>query len=143
LGVASGEITRLGLPDSAVSSCEEELTAALAPLVSRDTLLLAPWICDPHPDHEACGRAARRLAEDTGCELISYFFWAWHRFDTTALAVLSLRKFELDEQLQEARAAALAHHRSQLYRDDGSPVLPESLLAPARRPFETFIVDEK
>lgn len=64
LGVDSGEITRQGLPDSAVSSREQELTAALASLVSRDTLLLAPWICDPHSDHEACGRAARRVAED-------------------------------------------------------------------------------
>jgi LmbE family N-acetylglucosaminyl deacetylase len=68
LGVSSGKITRLGLPDSAVSSREEELTAAVASLVSRGTLLLAPWICDPHPDHEACGRAARRVAESTGCE---------------------------------------------------------------------------
>jgi LmbE family N-acetylglucosaminyl deacetylase len=133
----------LGLPDGAVRSREEELTAAVASLVSRDTLLLAPWICDPHPDHEACGWAARRVAESTGCELISYFFWAWHRFDTPVFAGLSLRKLELDEPLQKARAAALAHHRSQLYREDGSPVLPESLLAPARRPFETFLVDEK
>jgi hypothetical protein len=68
--------------------------------------------------------------------LISYFFWAWHRLDTPAFAGLSLRKFELEEHLQKARAAALAHHRSQLYREDGSPVLPDSLLLPLGGPLK-------
>jgi hypothetical protein len=39
-----------------------------------------------------------------------------------------------------AKACALAEYHSQLERDAEEPILPKLLLAPARRPFETFIV---
>ena len=60
LGVPAAEVIRLGLPDSDVDGHEDELTAALAPLVAGFDACLAPWDHDLHPDHEAAGRAARR-----------------------------------------------------------------------------------
>jgi LmbE family N-acetylglucosaminyl deacetylase len=142
LGVDAGAIMRLRFPDSAVSQREAELITVLQSLVTRDTQLIAPWRHDPHPDHEACGRAAEQVARDTGALLVSYFFWTWHHHVSESLATLPLRRFELDPDLQAAKAAALAQHQSQLARPDGSPVLPEELLSPARRPFETFLLHD-
>jgi hypothetical protein len=50
LGDGAAEVVRLRLPDSGLATREEELTAALAPLV-------APREHDLRPDHEAAGRA--------------------------------------------------------------------------------------
>ena len=96
LGVESGDIIRLRLPDSAVTSCEDALTALVRPLVTSATLLIAPWLLDPHPDHEACGRAAQRLSACEEVMLVSYVFWAWHRTKVDTLTALPLRRFELD-----------------------------------------------
>ena len=60
LGARAAEVIRLRLPDSGLAAREDELTAALAPLVAGFDLCLAPWDRDLHPDHEAAGRAARR-----------------------------------------------------------------------------------
>jgi LmbE family N-acetylglucosaminyl deacetylase len=140
LGVDSCRIVRLGLPDSAVTGCEAELTNLLLPLVERDTLVLAPWSLDPHPDHEASGRAAEVTAGRRGAALVSYVFWTWHHRTAKDLDGLPLVRFVLDEQIQSARAAAIAHYHSQLVHSGGTPILPDLLLSPARRSFESFIL---
>ena len=75
LGTGAVEVIRLGLPDGGVASREDELTAALAPLVAGFDLCLAPWDRDLHPDHEAAGRAAR--AAGTG-RFHAFPVWMWH-----------------------------------------------------------------
>ena len=139
LGVAPGSIVRLGLPDSKVSDHEEHLTQLLMPLISPEILVIAPWSLDWHPDHEACGRAAERVCLLQGAELISYMFWTWHGKSEDSLDGLALLRFDLDDSLQKAKRNALNCHQSQLFRDHDSPILPERLLQPARRPFEIFI----
>ena len=135
LGVERDKIVRLRLPDSAVSLVER-----LMPLVSSDTHVVAPWPGDFHPDHEACGRAATEVASRAGACLIFYFFWTWHRGTTQLIGDLSLRSLPLDFQALRAKTEALLHHRSQLVRDSGDPILPDLLLGPARRPNEVFLV---
>ncbi|HET9080982.1 MAG TPA: PIG-L family deacetylase [Trebonia sp.] len=75
LGARTAEVIRLQVPDTGVAACEDELTAALAPLVSGFDLCLAPWDHDLHPDHEAAGRAARRARRGN---LYHYPVWMWH-----------------------------------------------------------------
>jgi LmbE family N-acetylglucosaminyl deacetylase len=142
LGVERWKITRLRLPDSAVSQHEEQLVALIQPQVGEHTLLVAPWEFDPHPDHEATGRAAERVATLVGAKLISYVFWTWRWKDVEALAEVPLVRLELDERAQAARSAALAKHKTQLEHVSGSPILTDELLAPTRRPFETFVLHE-
>jgi LmbE family N-acetylglucosaminyl deacetylase len=142
LGVDVNHIIRLRLPDSNVAAHETRLTDLFTSMFGADALIAAPWHLDFHPDHETCGRAARRAAEIAGATLVSYVFWVWHRgVDTSALQG-SVCRFDLDDYLQKAKSAALDCHRSQLQRDDGRPILPELLLAPAKRSFETFITHE-
>ena len=140
LGVSSEHIIRLRLPDSDVGSHETELVDKLLSFVTRDTHLVAPWRGDFHPDHEACGRAAEQVAIQTGATLTSYFFWTWHRGTTTSLDKVGLRSFPLSHQCLQRKSMALQCHRSQLTHDSGQPILPENLLAPARRPFEVFCI---
>jgi LmbE family N-acetylglucosaminyl deacetylase len=138
LGVSPKNILRLKLPDSDVASHESKLVDLLLPLVTKDTHILAPWRGDFHPDHEACGRAAERIANLTQAKLTSYFFWSWHRGTAASLLNLPLRSFPLDDQLLQTKSDALLCHRSQLEHSSGKPILPENLLAPARRRFEVF-----
>jgi LmbE family N-acetylglucosaminyl deacetylase len=72
LGAQAVEVVRLQLPDSGLARREDELTAALAPLVADFDLCLAPWDHDMHPDHETAGRAARRAGP------YYYPVWMWH-----------------------------------------------------------------
>lgn len=139
LGVESEKIVRLQIPDSNVGSYEMELFERLMKLVTHETHIMAPWRGDFHPDHEACGRAAELVASRTGAKLTSYLFWTWHRGTPALLRDLEPRSFHLDRQLLLAKTEALLCHRSQLSRESNDPILPESLLAPARRSFETFL----
>jgi LmbE family N-acetylglucosaminyl deacetylase len=140
LGVEHSKIIRLRLPDSGVSSKMEKLIERLKPLVSNHTHVVAPWSRDFHPDHEACGRAAREVALRVGATLTFYFFWTWHRGTTQLIRNLSLRSLPLDDDLLRAKTEALLCHRSQLVRESGAPILPDLLLRPARRPYEVFLV---
>ncbi len=139
LGVADHKIVRLRLPDSNVSSQEQALVELLVPLVSDETHIVAPWQGDFHPDHAACGSAAARVAQRSGSPLTSYFFWTWHLATPSLLSGLSLRRVPLSPELLHAKAEALVQHRSQLMHPSGEPILPERLLAPARRSFEVFL----
>jgi LmbE family N-acetylglucosaminyl deacetylase len=142
LGVEREKIVRLGFPDRSVSSKEQELVECLMPLVSSETHIVAPWPSDFHRDHEACGRVAEEVARRAGSPLTFYFFWTWHRGTTDLIRNLPLSSLPLNEDLLRAKTEALLHHRSQLVGDSGDPILPEVLLAPARRPFEVFLVHE-
>jgi LmbE family N-acetylglucosaminyl deacetylase len=140
LGISQDAIIRLGLRDSAVAESEAALADRIEAYIHSDTLLVAPWPRDPHPDHEASGRAAELAARRTGATLIFNFFWTWHRFRPECLNGLPLRRLVLSAEACARRSRALACHYSQLHRDEGSPILPEILLAPARRSFETFVI---
>lgn len=140
LGVPLNKIVRLGLPDSDVSAHEDELIARMLPLISADTHIVAPWHGDFHPDHEACGRAAKEVASRSGAALTSYFFWMWHRGTPDLLDPKRLRAMKLSDHAFCAKSAALECHRSQLAHSSGEPILPSDLLGPAQRKFEVFLI---
>jgi LmbE family N-acetylglucosaminyl deacetylase len=142
LGISREAIVRLAFPDSAVAESESAVADRIEATLDSKTVLIAPWHRDPHPDHEACGRAAVHAAHSTGAKLISYFFWAWHRFSPECMAGLPLRRLLLSEEAYSRRSRALACHRSQFHREDGPPILPDVFLGPARRAFETFILHD-
>jgi LmbE family N-acetylglucosaminyl deacetylase len=139
LGVGSRQITRLHIPDRKVAEYEDQLFNRLLQLVKRDSLIVAPWIGDYHPDHEACGRAAERVARETGARISYYFFWTWHRGTPEDLRGMPLRCLRLDDVIVRAKCEALQCHRSQLKHVSGDPVLPANLLGPMKWPFEVFL----
>ena len=139
VGVSAGKITRLCLPDSDVRPHLPELIERISPMVTPQTQLLAPWRGDYHPDHEACGLAGEVISAATGAQLISYFFWTWHRATPELLQHLPLQSYSLSAGALLAKTEALQCHRSQIDRPSGEPILSPALLAPARRAFEVFL----
>lgn len=140
IGIEPSGIRRLALADGKLTLHEDHIARYLLTVLDADSLLLAPWEHDHHPDHEACGRAAKKACQATGASHASYFFWAWHHSSPQAVAQLNPLRFELNGVIQELKQAALREYRSQLHRVDGEPILPDALLVPALRSFEAFAV---
>ena len=142
LGVDRQDIIRLRMGDGLVAGSADALCDAVKAAASEKSLLIAPWRGDFHPDHEACGKAAERVALELGLPQASYMFWAWHRGSALMLDNLPVRNFRLDDDLYETRRLALLHHKSQLEPYHGRTSLPKGLLGPAQRRFETYMVWE-
>jgi LmbE family N-acetylglucosaminyl deacetylase len=138
LGVPVENIHRFRLTDSGLDAERHELVDLLTPLVTADTVVMAPWTGDYHPDHKVCGWAAEKVAQQAGAKLAWYFFWTWHRGTPADLCALDLAAFTFDDSLLQKKQRALACHASQLDRADGQPILPANLLGPAKRRFEVF-----
>jgi len=141
LGVKPDHILRLRIPDRYICEHEDELIDKLLPLTDSDCHLVAPWTGDFHPDHEACGRAAKEVARRTGAKLSLYFFWTWHRGEPGTLRGVPLRRFLLDSDALHSKEEALRRHRSQLNHPSGEPILPDYLLGPIRWPYEVFTAE--
>jgi LmbE family N-acetylglucosaminyl deacetylase len=139
LGVDRRHVTRLRIPDREVAENEDELFARLTQLVNCNCHIVAPWVGDYHPDHEACGRVAGRVARETGARISYYFFWTWHRGTPGDLSGLALRSLRLDDVILRAKREALQCHRSQLKHASGEPILPANLLSPMSWQFEVFL----
>jgi LmbE family N-acetylglucosaminyl deacetylase len=139
LGIDDSKIFRLRIPDREVADHEDELFNRLLPLVKGVGHIVAPWTGDYHPDHEACGRVAERVALETGALISYYFFWTWHRGTPEDLRGLPLRSLRLDDVILWAKCEALQCHRSQLEHVSGEPILPANLLGPMNWPFEVFL----
>lgn len=143
LGVPASHEHRLGLPDSGLGAHMDRLAEALAPHLSRDVLLVAPWEHDVHADHEACGRAAVRASEAADVLLVQGLFWTWHWRGPEHLPVERLRALVLSQDARGRRARALDAHRSQLTALLApAPLLEEDDLWPARGPHEHLLIPE-
>jgi len=164
LGIAGDRVHFLRFPDGALAAHEDALADRLAGLVAG----LAPeevYVCarsDGHRDHVALARAARALAQAGrlgGATLWEYPVWTWDfrswRPEGTTnkrgfvLGVMEMRRMARAtrvcsvsiEGVQEAKRAALAHHRSQLGMLEGEPGwdgLPETFLSFFFRDRELF-----
>jgi LmbE family N-acetylglucosaminyl deacetylase len=139
LGVPESMIHRLHLPDRHVSDCEDQLVELLLALVNSDMHLVAPWQRDFHPDHEAAGRAAARVAQSKNLPITYYLFWTWHRGNPSMLDGLPVTKLPLNEAELKTKLHALQAHVSQFEHGDGQPILSPELLVPAQRAFEVYI----
>jgi LmbE family N-acetylglucosaminyl deacetylase len=139
LGVPETSIIRLQLPDRNVTACEDKLVQELSVILQPGMQLIAPWPGDFHPDHEATGRAAQRIAHQLGLVLVFYLFWTWHRGTPATLERLPLVALPLSPAEQQARQHALEAHRSQFEHPGGEPILSPRLIEPAQRTFEVYI----
>jgi LmbE family N-acetylglucosaminyl deacetylase len=139
LGVPERMIHRLHLPDRDVSDYEDLLVELLFPLVTADMHLVAPWPRDFHPDHEAAGRAAARVAQSKNLPITYYLFWTWHRGKPSMLDGLAVTKLPLSDAELTSKLYALQAHVSQLEHGDGQPILSPELLMPVQRAFEVYI----
>ena len=144
LGWTTPVVRRLSLPDGRVGSHMQTLTTVLSEVLSPDDLCLAPWWNDGHPDHNACGEAARAAATSAGALLLGYLVWAWHWADPhgSDLPWHACRRLEFDRHMAARKRWATGAFRSQTRPLDGErhgPVLPAPILRRFWRRYEVFV----
>jgi LmbE family N-acetylglucosaminyl deacetylase len=131
LGAVPG-IHRL-CPDGAVAAHADEVAAAIAAELRPGDAVLAPWRHDPHPDHEAAGRAAAVAARERGATLLQYPVWMsyWMAPETVAATGSLWSVVVTGAPADAARDGALAAYVSQRepLRPGVGPVVPPELLA--------------
>jgi LmbE family N-acetylglucosaminyl deacetylase len=147
LGWEAPVVTRLGLPDGQLERHAEDLARRLGELLRPDDLVLAPWRHDGHPDHDACGRAARVAAASAAATLLGYLVWAWHWGDPHGSDVPwdRCRRFDFDRRMAARKRWAIRAFASQTQPIDPSegsgPVLPPPVLERFWRRYEVFVDD--
>jgi LmbE family N-acetylglucosaminyl deacetylase len=161
LGLPAGAVRWAGVVDGTVTEHERELAVTVADLVAEvaPDEIYATCADEPHPDHAAVGRVARRVvrASERPIALLEYPVWLWNGWplqrgarlrSTTAAAGLVLgrraRQVRTDEYLDTKLHALDAHH-SQLRRPAGVPededwaALPPAVMAAASDRTELFL----
>jgi LmbE family N-acetylglucosaminyl deacetylase len=106
--------------------------------------IAAPWLYDPHCDHEATQKIARALSLKVRARLLSYPVWGWLLSDTANISLRRIIGWRVDIRTHATvKRAAIESHRSQysnLITDDPDGFkLPAELLAAFNQPYETFL----
>jgi LmbE family N-acetylglucosaminyl deacetylase len=141
LGAARAPRVRLGLPDGGLAEAADDLARRVRCVVHPDDLVLAPWSGDGHPDHEACGAAARSV----GGEVLEYpiWTWSWARPGDDRVPWNRALRVDLDEGTRRAKAEAVGCFRSQVAAvgpgEQDGPVLPPGVLAHFARDHEVLL----
>ncbi len=148
LGLPSENLVFFDYADTALptSPAVSQRVAALAR--DRDcTVMLAPWLHDPHCDHESAAIVAREAARLAPCRLLSYPVWGWLLSPDHLLPVKQVAGYRLPiaTHLQAKRSAIAAHASQYSTLIDDSPEgfrLPPELLSVFDRPYEVFLAHE-
>jgi LmbE family N-acetylglucosaminyl deacetylase len=143
LGVVRAPL-RLRLPDGAVAQGEDDLAAALEPVLrGPGTWALTTWRQDGHPDHEATGRATAAACGRTGARLVEFPVWTWHWAgpDDARVPWSRAASVLLPPEVQAAKRRAVDCFATQVRplsdHPADAPVLPPPVLARLLRPTET------
>ena len=133
------ETLRLAIPDGEVRHFENKLFSSIESMITPDTLIVAPFEEDGHPDHEAAGRVACRIAHAHKLAMVRYPIWTWHQSDPEKVRRFPWRRFPLSLEAQRAKARALDCFQSQTAPGFSDPILPPHVLRYFQRAFEAFL----
>jgi len=149
LGLPRQNLHFLRAPDTALPATGpefEDYTARLERIGRAQGCgcIFAPWLGDPHCDHQAAAIMAAAISEATGWALASYPVWGWLRDGAELFDEPRRKGWKLEISRQIARKqAAMEAHQSQYGRlIQDAPAgfkLPEQLLDVFARDFEVYI----
>jgi|GEM_PF-1442965 len=122
LGVDDDPV-RLHIPDGCVGANEDRLASEMESLITAGDVVVAPWLHDTHPDHDAVARAAVVAARATSTVVMMAPVWMWHRVSPCAAPSVPLRQIRLTPADVDAKLTALRCHVSQFVRPGGTPIL--------------------
>lgn len=134
---------RLMIRDGGVTEAEEELEAILTSVFSHGDTVIAPWLLDGHPDHEAASRASWMASRKRFCRFLEVPIWGWHWVDPKDRIFPTQRVVSIALTPEERRLKSRAIHifESQLQPDQGTgkpAILPDYALARFERPYEVL-----
>ena len=80
LGINSSKVRWLDFPDTKLASYEDQLIVLVEEMVElyKPDVVLVTASSDPHPDHAALGRAAKRAVSSSRSALFEYMVWGWY-----------------------------------------------------------------
>ena len=107
--------------------------------MTPQTLLVAPYELDGHPDHDAAGEVCCELARLRGIALWRYPIWTWHHGTPEQFAGKPLRRFLLDAGTRNAKTRAISCFASQMRPLGRQPIVPAHVLPYFSRPYEVFL----
>ena len=149
LGLSADRLHFMRLRDSAMPLTGALATAAIAELRKLARLyqcktILAPWIHDPHCDHETTQMMVRTAIRGLAVSLYSYPVWGWLLPPQQLLEGEVIEGWRLNITTHlDRKKRAIASHQSQysdLIKDDPEGFrLPPELLSAFERPYESFI----
>jgi LmbE family N-acetylglucosaminyl deacetylase len=118
-------VIRLSLPDGELGKYEQKMADVIRELLQPESLLVAPFELDGHPDHDAAGRAALIAARTKNATLVQYPIWAWlwHAPQLHAARPRAVR-FQLTSNSWAAKQLAIDQFRSQLEERPGGAIIP-------------------
>ena len=112
LSAQHAEIIRLGIPDGRVKENPSSLADALRSVASPDSLIVAPFERDGHPDHDAAGEIARQIAHRQGLTLAAYPIWAWHQAAPEVFSGRPIADLNLTPEARTAKGNAIPQQRA-------------------------------
>jgi LmbE family N-acetylglucosaminyl deacetylase len=148
LGLASWNLAFFDYPDSALP-IGRAISARVARF-ARDqgcAVIFAPWLHDPHCDHEAASIIAQEAAQAANCRLFSYPVWGWLLSHDQQIPVNQVTGYKLpitgQLRLKQTAIAAHASQYSNMVKDSPNGFrLPRQLLSIFERPYEVFLRHE-
>jgi LmbE family N-acetylglucosaminyl deacetylase len=135
----------VGLPDGEVSGQAPRLARCLEALLAHDSLCIAPWEGDGHPDHDAAGRTAAQVCAATGSPFLRCLIWTWHWATPGDERVPwgRGRRLDLTDAERDRKRRAVATFESQVAPLSDAAgdevILTAAMLAHFDRPFEVFL----
>jgi LmbE family N-acetylglucosaminyl deacetylase len=161
LGLTGADVHWGGFVDGELRHRGDEVVSFVTGLLTslRPDEVYVTCAVEPHPDHAALGRAARRAVAcvDASVRLWEYPVWLWgswplrkgERLGSMAEAVRMVAGRRVSKvhagEFLPGKLSALQAHASQLWRPAAVPetadwpVLPSTLLAAAAEPYELFL----
>ncbi|HEX3979965.1 MAG TPA: PIG-L family deacetylase, partial [Acidimicrobiales bacterium] len=118
LGLTDDAVTHLDFPETALDTVGDALVDAVADAVRwhHPDEVFVTSEADPHSDHAALARAARRALSGSPSRLLAYPIWQWERPRSwrRTLAMASAPEAVRTDGYLERKSAAVAVYRSQM-----------------------------
>ena len=134
---------RLGLGDGLLSGRVDTLTREISARADAATLVVSTWRDDGHPDHEAVALAAAAAAARCGSRHLEAPIWAWAWTSPAELPWSLVSRHRCSTEALRRKETAMSAYRSQTQPLSDDPadaaVVPDTVLAHFRRPFEALI----
>jgi len=138
------------LADGGLVERHDAIVACVRELMGPRTLVIAPWIADGHPDHDAAGAgaaaavAAARADGKGSPGMVHYLVWFWHWSGPDQLPWSDAVVVDATKDGLRRRETALVQHQSQVAplspAAGDEALLTEGILAPSRRGFTTLLL---
>lgn len=139
---ANATLDWLGFPDGQTEDHVADISAAIGAIVREappESLVIAPWRGDGHPDHRVVGELAAMHASERS--VLEYPIWMWHWASPRHpdMPWNELVSVSIDADVKQRAINAYASQTQIPVETHGSPLLRSDFLEHFQRPVEYFV----